>query len=109
MDTTQTIDRLDSKVTAVTHDRSYTAPRYSVTVLGELIHLYIDSPHSTVADYLQNVPEDATYLVGFEGAASDWWWGHIGGSPTREGAEALLGAMADGNSGKAFIAPVPER
>lgn len=101
------IRRYDDSVAAVTFDRGYGAPRYAVALHGEIIYLYLDTPTTTVADNMRDVPEGSQFLVGFEDATDNWWWGELGGAPTQEDAEALLVSMADGKPGKAFIVPTP--
>lgn len=108
MDTrTRPIHRYDEAVTAVTFSLNFGAPRYAVALHGEVIYMYLDTPTTTVADNMRDVPEGSAFLVGFEDATDNWWWGELGGAATWEDAEALLESMADGHPGKAFIVPVP--
>lgn len=104
---TAKIRRYDESVTAVRFDHNFRAPRYAVALHGEVIYMYLDTPTTTVADNMRDVPEGSQFLVGFEDSTDNWWWGELGGAATREDAEALLVSMADGKPGKAFIVPAP--
>lgn len=92
-----------------TYDHNGGTPRYSVSVLGEIVNFYIDTPTTKVADYLKSVSEGHNYLVGFEDATTNWWWGELGGADTYEEAQELLETLSKGNPGKGFIVPVPNR
>lgn len=104
---TRNIRRYDTAVTNSTYSTNYGAPRYTVTLHGEVIYLYLDTPTTTVPSYMRQVPEGSKFLFGFEASTAQMWWANLGGAATLPEAEALLVSMADGNPGKGFIVPAP--
>lgn len=109
---TNTIRRLDHEVTVhVDTTRSHNAPNYTATSDGEQFPMYLLNEDSSALPSSQTIHMDDKYLVAFlDPDEVSWWWADQGGAATREDAEELLQALADGRGGTGFIvaAPTPE-